>query len=248
MKGLALELVHRHLGRAAVVCGGGESLPSQLARCSDNAIYISANQHGCLARRCDYIMVVDGIEDKSFTRPDGTSYGLRDFGVPIISPRPAGDYWLFDQCAPSSGVMAAWMAWIMGCAPILLAGIDCYQGPTYYHDPGAKSSGRALSLQRHLDRWASLLQHAPGGQFRPLGGPLTEIFPAYDPQEAAGEPSRRSLAQRKTSGVWVEFVRSCCELAKPRAFAPGDRVQVSAKLAKRAMLGGFARPLEECAA
>ena len=254
-RGLALELIHKHVCRPAVVCGGGQSLPEQLKRCPADAIYISANQHGCiahrdghLARQCDYIMVVDGIETKVFQRPDGTTYSLRDFGVPIISPRPAGDYWLFEQCAPGSGIMAAWIAWAMGCAPIIMAGIDCYQGATYFHDARAKSSGRAVTTARHVERWGTLMVHAPGGQIRSLGGPLTKIFPAYSPDEPASAPPNHARVHARMSGTWVQFTRACSEVTAPRQYSPGDRAELSRKIAKRCVQRGFAKLLEECAA
>jgi hypothetical protein len=254
-RGLALELIHKHVGRPAVVCGGGESLPAQLKRCPQDAVYISANQHGCiahldghLARLPDYVMVVDGIEGKTWPRPDGSTYTLRHFGVPIISPRPAGDYWLFEQCMPGSGLMAAWMAWVMGCAPIVLAGIDCYQGGTYFHDREARSSGRSITIQRHLERWGQLLVHAPGGQFRSLGGPLAKLFPSYSPDEPASAPPNHARVQVRMSGTMVQFTRACSEVTAPRQYAPGDRVELSRKLAKRCIQRGFAKALEECAA
>lgn len=245
-RGLALELIHRHVGRVGVVCGGGPSLPEQLARCPEDAIYVSANQHGCLIRKCDYIMMVDGIESREFERADGSKYTLRDFGTPIISPRPCGDYWLFEQPVPGSGLMGAVILWAMGCAPILPAGMDCYRGPTYYHDPDAKSSGKTISPARHLDRWASLPVHAPGGQFRALGGPLSTIFPPYDPAEAPAAAPNHARVVGMMGGVWVQFTHACSDIVAPRMFAPGDRVELSAKLARRCVQRGFARFLEEC--
>lgn len=248
-RGLASELINRHAGRTAVVCGGGPSLPEQLARCPAEAIYVSANQHGCLARRCDYIVVVDGIEDKVFERTSGAPYTIRSFGVPIISPRPSADYWLFEQLAPGSGITAAFVAWVMGCAPIIVSpGMDCYRGPTYYHDPDAKSSGRSISTERHLDRWASLMVHASGGQFRALGGPLATIFPVYDPDEARAAPPNHARLADRMAGVWVSFSKACSEVVAPRIYAPGDRAELSKKLARRCVQRGFARYLEECMA
>jgi len=247
-RGLAIELINRHAGRTGVVCGGGPSLPEQLARCPEDAVYVSANQHGVMLRRCDYIMAVDAIEDRVFARPDGSRFSLRDFGIPIIAPRPAGDYWLFEQCAPSSGVMAAWILWAMGCAPILMAGIDCYRGPTYYHDAHARSSGKTISVENHLRRWASLMTLAPGGQFRSLGAPLSSIFPAYDPQDRRAEPPNHARVAERMAGAWVTFQRACSEVVAPRLFAPGDRALLSKKLAKRCVQRGFAYYLEECMA
>lgn len=248
MQRLMRELIHAHAGRPAVIVGGGESVQEQLLRCPDTAIHISANQHGCLARACDYIFCADAIEDKVFTRSDKSLYTLRVFGVPIISPRPSADYWLFDQTLASSGVMAAWCAWVMGCAPIILVGMDCYQGGTYWHDKSALSSGRGIPLHRHIARWTALLNQAPGGQFRSMGGPLVGLMRLYDTHETGVSPPPRALLESKLAGVQVQFTRPCADIVTPRMFQPGDRTELSRRMAKKCVAAKVAEYLEEVAA
>lgn len=249
MKRTLRDLIHAHAGRAAVIIGGGMSAVEQIGQCPVDAIFISANQHGCIARKCDYIFCADAIEEKVFERPDGSTYTLRSFNTPIISPRPAGDYWMFEQPLPSSGVMTAWCAWVMGCAPIIPVGMDCYQGDaTYYHDVNAISSGNGLSLQRHIARWELLKAQAPGGQFRAIGGPLLDVFPKYDRKEPAARPFFRDVLADKVAGAMVQFTRPSGDLVAPRMYMAGDRAEISKKLAKRAVQRGIAEYLEEVAA
>ena len=165
------DLSGAHKGRPAVVIGGGPSAPEQLKSCPADALYISANQHGCFLRRCDYVYCADAVEER---------INLRESGVPIISPRPSADYQISEQRFSGSGAMAAYCAWLMGCAPILLVGMDCYQGGTYFHDASAESVGKRIPLHRHLARWAPLVALA-GNNFRVFSGPLVGLFLLYEP-------------------------------------------------------------------
>lgn len=186
-------LIDAHHGRAAVVIGGGISAPAQLARAPEGALFLSANQHGCMLRACDYIVALDVWEHREFKLLDGRMVKITHFGVPIISPRPGdADYRIFDKPAANSGAVAAWCAWVMGCAPILLAGIDCYEGGTYYHDHNARSSGNHVPVDQHLRKWAKAAAAAPGAMIRSLGGPLEALFPPYDPAEPVTYPETRA--------------------------------------------------------
>lgn len=199
------DLIHAHAGRPAFVMGGGDSLPKDLERAPRDCVYISANQHGCFLRTCDYIVAIDSWFKKDFKTPQGTTMRMRDFGVPVISVRREdADIRMFEKPTSNSGVSAAWVAWVMGCAPILIGGMDCYTGGTYFHDPKAQSSGRSVHLTQHLGRWAKLPQVAPDGMFRVMSGPLVGLFPAYDPAEAVRSPARPS-AIKGTRGTVVRL-------------------------------------------
>ncbi|MCK9468483.1 MAG: hypothetical protein M0Q49_03605 [Porticoccaceae bacterium] len=65
----------------------------------------------------------------------------------------------------------------MGCAPIIVIGMDCYTGATYFHNPAARSSGEWLPLDGHLDKWRRLIELAPDADVRAPGGPLAALFP-----------------------------------------------------------------------
>lgn len=173
-----------HAGRPALVMGGGESLPKQAARAPEGCVYISANQHGCLLRACDYIVVCDDKPRAQFIGAGGQMVTIKSFGVPVISPRPSIAEYLMPK-APhnNSGVTAAWAAWVLGCAPILLAGMDCYRGAVYWHAPKAQSTGQHLQLSNHLVKWRTLASKFPQMMLRSMGGPLADVFPAYDPAE-----------------------------------------------------------------
>lgn len=199
------DLIHAHAGRPALVMGGGESLPADLARAPEGCLLISANQHGCILRTCDYIVSIDIFEGRKLKMPDGSERTLRSFGVPIISVRREdADIRLFEKPTANSGATAAWVAWVMGCSPILLAGMNCYIGGTYFYDAKAISTGKAIMLSGHLGRWQKLKAAAPDGMFRVMSGPLKELFPVFDPAEPVRQHARPA-AIKGTSGVTVSL-------------------------------------------
>lgn len=188
MKGLLCELALQYAGRPGVAMGGGESLPAQLARCPDNAVYVSANQHGALLRTVDFIVSIDGNEAD-----------VRPCGVPVIGRRVWCDYRIqdwqdFHYCGPT----VAWVLRALGCHPVILTGMDCYQGGTYHHDPQARSTGRLVTLEEHTRHWRDLEPHMRGIVVRSCGGPTAEVFPLWDPDEALPEyaPPTDALAMQ----------------------------------------------------
>lgn len=194
------ELLLRHAGTPCWILGGGVSLVEQIETLPARAIVVSANQHGCMARRCDYIVALDNIQPV-----------LEGYGVPIISPKPWADYRISEHPRLDySGQQAAWVAWLMGAHPIVLAGMDLYQGGTYHHDPDAKSTAYARSFESHLTSWrraASII----GGTVRAVGGPLVEhgVFPRWDPAEPLpiNKPPERARLLKECSGILVEFLK-----------------------------------------
>lgn len=191
------DLIHAHFGRPALVLGGGDSLPAHGVAGPPDAVHIGANEHACkIGLRCEYIVAVDNIREK-----------VTPYGVPVITSRRWGQFRMFKQPSPCSGPCAAWAAWVMGCAPIIIGGMDCYVGGTYCHDPKAKSSGKSQTLDNHLSRWATLRDKFPRAAIRTLGGPTLKVFAAYDPAETGFDIASREDILRSARGVLVEFTR-----------------------------------------
>lgn len=132
------ELKDRHAGRPAVVMGGAPSLPEALKHCPKDAVYISANQHGAMLRKVDYIVHTDRVQQ---TTNLPMRMLLKKYGAPLVSPQPDADYILENNIEANSGIRAILFAGILGCNPIIVTGIEMYQGDTYFHDLKARSSG-----------------------------------------------------------------------------------------------------------
>lgn len=230
-------LVHAHVGRVGVAMGGGLSLPEQVNRAPSGSVLISANEHGAkLGVGIDYIVGVDRhvLDEKH----------LRAFGVPLIAPHNWADYRIAKQHHPSAGITTAWALWVMGCAPILLAGMDLYRGGTYWHKPDARSTGNTVKLGRHIDRWLAL-KNACGGvlsPFRAMGGPLLDFFPRYDPSERV-TPSHVVAAAKSATGVRVAVERRYAT-RNADGFEPGDEPELAPEHAERLVRGGYARYLD----
>lgn len=144
-----------------------------------DAVRVSVNEHGLKWGRCDYVVFCDQWVGERVT----------PFGVPRVCEfpqwadyhyEPLSDVW---QPGFSSGT-ATWLALFMGCAPVVLAGMDCYAGQqTYWHTDGqVESSGHLWRVDSHVRAWGRGFMECPRfDQVLTMGGPLTEIFPVYDP-------------------------------------------------------------------
>ena len=180
------ELVHTHVGRPAVVMGGAPSLPDEIEQCPKDALYLSANEHGVKLiaerfpdRRCSYIVALDKILDR-----------LDRWGVPIVSRHAWADYVILRFRLPdggqNSGMAAAWLARLMGCAPIIVIGVGCYSnGQAYWHAPKAQTNGFVTPPKEHIARWMMFKRMYPA-MYRTIGdGPLSwAVFDAqFDPNE-----------------------------------------------------------------
>lgn len=192
----------------AVVMGGGPSLPAQLDLCPGraSAIYFSANHHGASLVGCDYIVALDKIEPL-----------VRPFGVPIVSRHMFGDYRILTSPAPNSGIAAAWLAALMGCGPIFIAGMD--MGGAYFHDPAAKS-GVGFTREQHLGQWRSMMEKHPA-DYRPVGGPLLEHFARWN---VGPGPTPAYVFEAELEGRLVELVAD--HEFKGRRFKLGERVEL----------------------
>lgn len=210
------DCVHRHYGCAAVIVGGAPSRLTEISACPSDAIRFSVNEHGLLAYgTCDYTVAQDPIADS-----------LKGRGPQLISTRrSSADILAFETRCANSAILACFAAWIMGCAPIVVIGVECYAGRAYAHDPFAPSAGFRMKPEKHLERWRILLNLAPGAMVRPVGGPLTEIWPKYEPDQQLLFIAPEDLARAAARGERVRFRRphegfergAIAEVSKPEA-------------------------------
>jgi hypothetical protein len=184
----------RHAGQPAVVMGGGPSLPRDLAILADafgpldDAVWISANEHGAMLRPVDYLVYRDALHQRA-SQAAGYQVSMLDVlreyvdrdGAMTISHKPGADLQLDlpGEVAPvlNSGLWAIYAAAQMGCRPILCAGMDCYTGDTYHHDGGAQSSSRGKAVRTFVQQGVTVAAMAPGAVVVFAGdSPLREAF------------------------------------------------------------------------
>jgi len=138
-----------------------------MTRVPHGALRISANEHGCRLVRCDYIAALDDIDAQT---------------APWGAPRVASYAWAEHQLkgAPfpiaNSGCLATWLAYMMGCSPILIAGVDLYR-TGYFHNPAPIP--KPTSEVSRLQEWARLRDAIPEAKVFTMSGPLDTVFPRW---------------------------------------------------------------------
>ncbi|HWH74777.1 MAG TPA: hypothetical protein VNV16_11005 [Methylibium sp.] len=157
-----------HKGQRICVMGGGPNLASDLERVQAD-IWISVNEHGARLRKADYVVAMDNTHTRLQTHMEKH---LRQYtNAPIIGPWHWDDFqlmrWPLQPKFLLSGVIASWVATMMGSHPAILAGFDCYGG---------------AQTNQHREYLPHLV-----GQVRVVSGPLTQFYKTYEAAETFGE-------------------------------------------------------------
>lgn len=218
----------------AVVLGGAPSLPAQLEQCPPRgeAVYLSANDHGARLTACDYLV----CHDQRDSRGDPMERTLRAFGAPIVSRHIFADYRIMGSVVPDTGIETAWVARLLGCAPIYICGIECFSGQgTYHHDPAARSNGFRIGLDTHLSRWRETLERYPA-EYRAMGGPLAERLPTWGAVRNGVVPRERLVAD--CAG---RMVRADKPIVVRHRELPAGLYELPEREAKRLVKNGKAR-------
>jgi len=207
--------------------GGAPSLPEELTLCPADAVHISANEHGARLiaerfpdRRCDYIVALDKILER-----------LAPWGVPIVARYAWADYMILKfrlpNSAQNSGMAAAWLARLMGCAPIIIIGVGCYTaGQAYWHAPKAATNGFVTPPKEHLARWMMFNRMYPA-MYRTIGdGPLS--WAVFDERYKPGEPPDPPIPRERLE---PELMGVRCELRtempiRDRILKPGQIIEL----------------------
>ena len=167
-------------GCPAAVLGGGPSLPKDLQRVPDDALLLAVNHHAF--GHCDPHMLVYMDDPREFPNLKKVTDSFA--GLQITTQPGLGDvdmsrvaYWL----GPGSGIFATWLACWLGCDPVLLCGMDLYQGETKYcHADEGHKPIFDYALDEHLRRWRAGLRLCSGiERVFVLSGPLEDVFPRY---------------------------------------------------------------------
>lgn len=165
----------------AAILGGGPSLPSDLWKLPGYTVLIGVNQHAMTFCRPDVIVYMDKLSDC----PELVAALKGYTGIRISQIRSQSDvdltgvpYW--DGGMSSS--LATWLACYLDCNPVLLCGMDCYQGEQKYCD-GYELDHPCVNypLENHLKAWKPALTKCPNPErIRAVSGPLAGIFGQYE--------------------------------------------------------------------
>jgi hypothetical protein len=169
----------KHKGQSCVVMCGGVSLPESIKGLEAD-VWISANQHGAMLRKVDYIVYTDVVHQVT---KEPMAPMLRKYGVPLISKRFDSDYRIPEfPFNGNSGMQAVVIACMLECDPIIVVGMDFYQGGTYFHDVNAISSGVSRSDDSTEERIKNLVTATQGYNVRRIGCERLP-YPLYDKSE-----------------------------------------------------------------
>lgn len=219
------DLVLAHKGKTICVMGGADCLADDLKAVKAD-VFISCNGHGVDLVAPDYLLAMDEI-NRSKNKPMGEF--LRGLGeVPIISPHDYADYrlgvWPQHPRFVLTGMIGAWVAMMLGAKAVVLAGMDAYGG----QDSGYMDEAKKIARDVHIP-------------VRVASGPLSAVWPEYDPKEKFG----RYSAPSQIDGWLGNDGEIEVEVIKPtslpgRDLMPGERLRVMrhevAKLIRHRML------------
>lgn len=170
----------RYSGRPAAVLGGGPSLPGDIARLPKGCLLIAVNYHAFDLCKPHYMVYNDQPESDPILLK-----AVEEHKAILVSPEPTSDI-LFDVQVWTgfySSNTAAWFALWLGCDPVLLCGMDCYQGPVkYFHEYHHDVPVFHYGLDHHLRPWVedARNQCPHPERLRAMSGPLGNVFGYYE--------------------------------------------------------------------
>ena len=182
MKYKMSELQDLFPNRPAAVLGGGPSLPGDMERLPAGCLLIAVNEHASQICKPDFVVFSDNprmhpellevVENAG--GPVRVSENQEFSDVHIDMPIWTGNY---------SSCFAAWFGLHLGCNPVLLCGIDCYQRPQPYFHPWDKPvPAMNFDLAFHLRPWVEegvhKLPHKE--RLKAMSGPLMGVFGKYE--------------------------------------------------------------------
>lgn len=183
---IAMSMMKDHYkGRPAAVLGGGPSLPEDMKKLPEGCILIAVNHHALQLCKPRFIVYNDQPESDPLLME-----AISDKSIIKVSPEPTSDI-KFDLDVWTgfySSNTAAWFALWMGCEPVILCGMDLYQGEQkYFHPTTMDVPCFHYPLADHIRPWVeegkNLLPHVD--RLRVMSGPLTNVFQRYEASHEA---------------------------------------------------------------
>jgi len=178
-KALMSEYRDLYAGRPAAVLGGGPSLPADMEKLPVNCLLIAVNYHAQYLCKPDFMVYNDHLESVD----DQLRKSILNGDVIRVSPESSSDI-LFDVDVWTgfySSNTATWFACWMGCDPVILCGMDLYQGEqAYFHEYEEKPQFH-YPLEHHIQPWIeeAKARLPDWKKVRAMSGPLVHVFGSY---------------------------------------------------------------------
>lgn len=210
MKGKMSEYRDLFAGSPAAVLGGGPSLAGDVGRLPTpglptpgpslkgwGAVLIAVNYHAFhVVEEVDFMVYNDHPASDELLMA-----AVREHRAVNVSPDPSSDI-EFDVPVWTgfySSNTAAWFALWMGCDPVILCGMDCYQGDQVYcHASDRDVPCFHYPLEHHLRPWVedgrNLLPHVE--RLRAMSGPLVGVFGLWK-----GDHERHEIHEKMGGGI-----------------------------------------------
>lgn len=167
-------------GRPAAVLGGGPSLIADMGRLPKDCLLIAVNYHALYY--CDPHFMV--YNDAPETNPLQVQ-AVKEHRTIHVSPDPSSDI-EFDVPEVWTGFYssntAAWFGLWLGCDPVILCGMDCYQGEVKHVAPSTYDSPMFhYPLDFYTRPWVEDCRRSVPHpeRLRVMSGPLADVFERY---------------------------------------------------------------------
>jgi hypothetical protein len=177
----------KYQGRAGAVMGGGPSLPKDILQIMGSVgrgemeypILIAVGHHGLEYVKADFTVFLDDVQNEpakwELMRTRGGMKVSRQGGDISDVDLYGSDWWP----GRFSAHLATWLACWLGCDPVLLCGMDCYQNAPPPED--AKNNAYKEPLEAHLKIWREAFKRCPHPErIKAVSGPLAGIFGKWD--------------------------------------------------------------------
>jgi len=175
----------RYAGRPAAVLGGGPSLPGDMEQLPPGCVLIGVNNHAFFVCEPNYMV----YNDRPVDHPDlSAAIYACPKRVKRVSSDPTSDI-LFDVDVWTgfySSNTATWFACWMGCNPVILCGMDCYQGDVKYFHEWTRVKNLVeftnQPLEHHIRPWIEDAKNKclHPERIRAMSGPLMNVFGRYE--------------------------------------------------------------------
>jgi len=177
---LLSSMKNKYKGKPAAILGGGPSLPDDIKLLPKNCLLIAVNYHALYYCKPTYMVYNDTPDTNPLQQK-----AVDEHTTIHVSPDPTSDV-KFDVPDVWTGFFssntAAWFALFMGCNPVILCGMDCYQGEQKHCLPSTYDSPMFhMESEFYTRPWVEDCRHSVPHpeRLRVMSGPLVPVFGAY---------------------------------------------------------------------